>query len=418
MKEETHIVIVGGGFAGVRTALTLLEYKLPHTKITFIANKPHFEYTPALYRYVTGNSAMEVCIPFEEIFAKKHIQVIQDTITRIDKGEKRVFGKSENVYNYDILVLALGSETTYFNIPGIQEYSYGMKTVDEALRLRNHINETLLLCREDVAGGTRFNHDMNFVVIGAGATGVEMAGRLIQYTRKSALEIGVNPALISVTLLEGAEKILPILPASFTDPITRHLKKLGVEIMLGSIVLSQDVEEIFLKDAQMMASTVIWTSGVRANALYGASGLPVDKRGKVEVDEHLLVKGEDAMYVAGDGAITQYSGWAQTAFSDGKFVADVIKARILQKKFPMYKASPPVNAIPAGDGWAAVLTDIFGFKVRIYGRIGWWLRRVADLRSFMLILPLNKAIRVFFGGCISEKCIVCKDDKFQAHNID
>ena len=415
MKKETRILIVGGGFAGVRTALTLLQHKLPNVIITFIANKPHFEYTPALYRYVTGNSAMEVCVPFEKIFAKKNIEVIQDTVTKIDKVAKHVVGKSEKTYSYDILILALGSETTYFNIPGIQEHSYGMKTVSEALRLRNHINDTLLLCREDMSGGTRLNHDMNFVVIGAGATGVEMSGRLIEYTRKSALEIGVDPALISVTLLEGAEKILPILPANFTDPIARHLKKLGVEIMLGSVVMSQDVEEIFLKDAQMKSSTVIWTSGVRANGLYEASGFPVDKRGKVEVDEYLLVKGEEVIYVAGDGAITQYSGWAQTAFSDGKFVADVIAAKILNKKFPRYKACAPVNAIPAGNGWAAVLMDVFGWKIRFYGRIGWWLRRVADLRSFMLILPISKAVRVFLGGCISEKCIVCNDEKIEAH---
>ena len=408
-NNQNNIVIVGGGFGGVRAALTLAYKRLPDLKITLIANKPHFEYNPALYRYVTGSPAIEVCIPLEEIFLGLPVEVIIDNITAVDKAGKTVTRSSGEKYSYDTLVLALGSETTYFDIPGLKENSYGMKTVSEALKLKNHITEMLLLCREDASTGSHLNHDASFVIIGAGATGVEMAGRLIEYARKVALEVGVDPTLVSVTLIEGADKILRALPSEFSDPIDAHLRKLGVAIMLNTAVMRQEVEEIFLKDAKMMTGTVIWTSGVRANSLYEAAGLLVDKRGRAEVDEHLYAKGENAIHVLGDAAITTYSGWAQTAFYDGQFVANVIAAKSKGKRPPFYKPRAPVNAIPAGDGWAGVLITIGAWNIRFFGRIGWWFRRIADLRSFTIILPLPKAIKVFFGGCISDKCNICDD---------
>ncbi len=415
-NTKHKVVIVGGGFGGIRAALELAKKRIPDLTLTLITNKPHFEYNPALYRYVTGSSAIEVCIPLPEIFAGLTIEIVQDSITALDRTGKKLTGSSGKVYDYDMLIMALGSETTYFGIPGLKENSYGMKTVAEALKLKNHITDVLLLCREDASKGSHLNHDAAFVVIGAGATGVEMAGRLIEYARKVAREIGVDPALVSVTMIEAAPKILQILPQDFTDPIDAHLRKLGVSIMLSTAVMKQEVEEIFLKDAKMMTSTVIWTSGVRANGLYEASGLPVDKRGKVEVDEHLNVKGDEAMYVIGDAALTTYSGWAQTAFYDGAFVSKVIAAKLTGNKMPVYKPQAPVNAIPAGDGWAGVLITWFGSNIRFYGRIGWWFRRLADLRSFMVILPLGKALKIFFGGCISAKCEVCIDKSNVTHD--
>lgn len=412
-NNQNKIIIVGGGFGGIRAALALAAKNLPNVSITLISNKPHFEYNPALYRYVTGSSAIEVCIPLDMIFAGKKVEIVQDSVTMLDTAAKTITGNSGKTYIYDTVIIALGSETTYFGTPGLKENSYGMKTVSEALKLKNHITEMLLLCREDASTGSHLNHDASFVIIGAGATGVEMAGRLIEYARKVAVKVGVDPALVSVTLIEGADKILRALPAEFSDPIDAHLRKLGVAIMLNTAVMRQEVEEIFLKDAQMMTGTVIWTSGVRANALYEASGLPVDKRGRVEVDEHLYAKGENSIHVIGDAAITTYSGWAQTAFYDGHFVSNVIAAKLMGKRPPFYKPKAPVNAIPAGDGWAGVLITFGAWNFKFFGRIGWWFRRLADLRSFMVILPFPKAVKVFFGGCISAKCEVCveKTDK-------
>ena len=411
MDDQKHIVIVGGGFGGVRAALELSAMNVRNVSITLISEKPNFEYTPAFYRYVTGNSAIEVCIPLKEIFQGKNVELIEEKIVSIDKSAQSLSGASGRAFTYDFLILSLGSQTTYFDIPGLKENSFGMKSVNDSLRLRQQITDTLRACKANVANKADQTRDANFVVIGAGATGVEMAGRLIEYARALATEIGVDPSLVTVTLIEGAAKILPLLPANFTDPIDMHLRELGVSMLLNRTVMRQEIEEVYLKNMQMKTKTVIWTSGVMANVFYKEHGFPVDKRGKVEVDEYLRVKGEEAIFVLGDSAITKYSGYAQTAFYDGKYAARVLFALLTDSQLPTYSAKAPVNAIPAGDGWAGVLWG----NIRFYGAIGWWFRRIADFRSFLIVLPLGKALKIFLGGNITESCNICSIETNHSH---
>ena len=239
------ILIVGGGFAGIATALRLEKAKLPGMKIVLVSNKPHFEYHAALYRLVTGNSPLEVCIPLREVFANKNVEVIEDHMLELNPEEKMLVGSSGSRYHYDKLILGLGSETNYFNIPGLKEYSYGMKSITEALRLKQHITETLLTCKIDFTNKVEQICDANFVVIGAGATGVEMAGQLIVYARGLAREYGIDPSLVSVELIEGAPKILPALPKEFTDRIEHHLRGLGINIFLNRTIEREECEEVF-----------------------------------------------------------------------------------------------------------------------------------------------------------------------------
>lgn len=417
--NEQRIVIVGGGFAGVATALYLEKKHLPNLKIVLIADKPHFEYHAALYRLVTGNSPLEVCIPLREIFLEKNVEVVEDHVVELSQDKKMVLGASGSRYAYDYLVLGLGSETNYFSIPGLKEYSYGMKSIGEALRLKQHITETLLTCKIDFTNKVEQICDANFVVIGAGATGVEMAGALIVYAREIARAYGIDPSLISVELIEGGPKILPLLPKKFTDRIEHHLRGLGVNIFLNRTIEREECEEVFMKDMKMKARTVIWTAGVRANRNYESWKLPIDKRGKVEVDEHLRLKGDASVFIIGDGAATEYSGWAQTAMYDGKHVGEVV-ARILSRSrgssgsvvLPAYAPSMPVNAIPAGPEWAGVLIG----KSKFYGRLGWWIRRFLDFRIFMEILPLKKAWLAFKNGSsICDTCSICSVEMHHAH---
>jgi NADH dehydrogenase len=413
-ESKKRIVIVGGGFAGIRAALELSRRVGERAEITLIASRPHFEYNPALYRYVTGNSSIEVCIPLDLIFKGKKVTVVRDYVTSLDKAGKKVSCESGKEYAYDKLILALGSETTYMGIPGLKEHSYGMKTVTEALRLKEQVIATLYLVKEHNETSDKIR-DANFVVIGGGATGVEMAGRLIEYARALAEEMKLDPTLVSVSLIEGASKVLFRLPKDFTDPIEEHLRRSGVTLLMNRRVMKQEVEDIYLKDMQMKTSTVIWTAGVRANILYEASGFTVNPQGKVDVDEHLYARRGEGIFVVGDGAQTKYSGWAQTAFYDGKYVAKVIESEMNGKSLPVYDAPNPVNAIPAGDGWAGVLIDLWGVNITFYGRIGWWFRRLADLRSFMVILPFRHAYKVWTGGCLSDTCDVCGVETTHLH---
>ena len=213
-------------------------------------------------------------------------------------------------------------------------------------------------------------------------------------------------------------------------------------------MVKEEVGKVFLKDMEMKAKTVIWTAGVRPNHLYGEiEGFQFDKKGRVMVDEYLqatrptpvqtdihpggeqpfgreglsaggrpppeadqpLVEASswENVFIIGDAASTPFSGMAQTAIGDGRFVADVIIRKIGQKPLLSYKARKPFTAVPIGWGWAAVLLD----GLRVYGRIGWWLRRLGDFRYFLSILPIKKALIAFRSGkTLCESCVVCSEE--------
>src|SRR3989344_5938636 len=171
--EIKKILIIGGGFGGVRTALDLDKRKIPNASIALVSDRPHFEYHPALYRVVTGRSPLEVCIPLRDVFEGKEVAVAQDRIVGIDLAGKTVEGFSGTYYKYDFLVLALGSETEYFDIPGLPELSFGFKSINEALRLKRHLQELFEgMAKEDHGDKVK---SASFIVIGGGASGVELA---------------------------------------------------------------------------------------------------------------------------------------------------------------------------------------------------------------------------------------------------
>lgn len=400
--SSPRIVVVGGGFAGICAALRL-ERTLPEAKVTLISDKTHFEYHPALYRVVTGASLIEACVPLREIFDGKRVEVLLDRIVELDRNEKLVRGGSGSRYHYDYLVVALGSETNFFGVPGLKEYSFGMKSIAEALKLRDHIAETLIACGKNTNKAEQVRA-ARFIVIGAGATGVEMAGQLAVCAKAFAKKEGFDPSIVSVELVEAAPKILPALPARFTDRLEGHLRMLGVNIFLNRSLEKQDIEGVLLKDMNMSAKTVIWTAGVKANSSYGTWGLPVDKRGKVEVDEHLRLKDDQHVFIAGDGAATALSGFAQIAMYDGDYVGRVIAHAAEGKALPRYRPRRPASAIPAGVAWAGISWGGF----RLYGRLAWYVRRFADFYSFYRMLPLGKAFRIFgSSGVVDLKCEIC-----------
>lgn len=400
--DTKKIVIIGGGFVGIVTALRLAKKKMKGVSITLVSNRPHFEYHGALYRLVTGTSPLEVCIPLNEIFEGTNVTIVQDEIVSLDREHNVAGGSSGSRYHYDYLVLGLGAETNYFNIPGLKEFSFGMKTVNDALRLKRHISEVILTCKT----GTKDEQvcATNFVVVGGGATGTELAGDLIVYARKLAGEYGIDPSLITVDIIEGAPRILSALPEKFTKRLEYHLRGLGVNIFTNRTIEREEIERVYLKDMQLKTKTVIWTAGVMAPRLFHDWGFPTDNRGRVEVNEHFQPKDMKNIFVGGDAVIAEYWGMAQTAHRHGEHIADVIAARITGGRPPTFKPKAPIYAIPSGPEWAAVSWNNMTF----FGSIGWTLRRAADLLVFSWMLPPRKAWDVFRSGKnICDSCSIC-----------
>lgn len=404
-----RVVVAGGGFGGIRLALDLAEKEIPNIKIVLISDKPHFEYHAALYRVVTGCSPLEVYIPLREIFEHKGVEVLEDSITWVDLKEKTLKGTSGSRYVFDFLVLALGSETAYFNIPGLKELSFGFKSITEALRLKQHLHQLFEACTLSPSDQEEDTCRMLFMIVGGGASGIELAGELAVYTKELSKKHKVDPSLITVDLIEAAPRLLPALTEDVSERVKNRLHELGVNIFLNRAVTEQELEEVRLKDMRVKTKTVIWTAGVKPHHLYSKiSEFDFNKKGRVMVDEFLQAKGWDNIFVIGDAAATPYTGMAQTAIRDGSFVAGIIVNKIYGRPIESYKPKMPFYAIPVGPGWAAVLIG----KWRFYGRIGWWLRRLADFRFFLSILPFRKALLAFQSGkTLCESCKICMPEE-------
>ena len=402
--NEKNILIIGGVFGGVACALALARHNHIPAKITLVSDKPHLEYTPALYRVVAGRSPLEVCIPLSEIFSGQNVVCITDTIKNIDLLGKKAIGSSGNFYQFDYVVIALGSQTTYFNLPGLDTFSFGFKSITEALRLNTHIHK---LFANYKASQPNADTKMHFVIVGAGASGIELSGELAGYTKKLAKKHKIPSTIITIDLIEAAAHILPSFPEIFTSKIEKRLRKLRVNIFTNRQLEKEEVEKVYLKGMTVKTDTVIWTAGIEPNALYSKIlGLSFDKKGKILTDEYLRAGNSDSVFIVGDGASTRYSGMAQTAIYEGKLTARNIVNGLNAKPLSIYKPKQPYYSFPIGPFWAATLIG----PIAIYGRIGWLLRKMADLRYFFSILSVKKAIIVFRSGkSLCNNCKICSE---------
>ncbi|MCH7759353.1 NAD(P)/FAD-dependent oxidoreductase [Patescibacteria group bacterium] len=404
---DKKIIIVGGGFGGIRCALDLAKKKLRKVKIILINNKSNFEYTPALCRLVTGYSPLGISIPLQKIFKNKNIEFVKDQIIQINLSEKKLYGNSDSRYPFDMLVLALGSETNFFDIPGIQKLSFKFKSINEALRLKRHLHEIFTACKKKKLKAKLCT--AHLVIIGGGATGVELASELIGYSKKLAKAHQFDPALITVDLIEAGNRLLPNLPLNFAKKIEKNLKKLGVNILLNKIVLKEEAEKVLIKDMEMKTKTVIWAAGVKGNHLFlEIKGLDCNKQGRVLVNQYLQPDKFENVFILGDGADTDYSGMAQTAIYDGRYVAKNILKKLGNKTILPYQVRKPFYVISLGSNWVAASIG----NLKVYGKIGWWLRRLADLRFFLSILPFKNAILAWREGKkLWEICPICSFKK-------
>lgn len=390
MRSQHRVLIVGGGFVGIKCALELAKKKPSNIHIRLVSDRGHFEYHGALYRLVTGRSPLEVCLPLRTIFKKYDVDVVNDRVTEIYTKEKSVEGKSGSKYQYDTLVLGLGSETNHFNIPGLEELSYSMKTIEDALELKYHIHDTINKCLITREGQEL--HANNYVVVGGGATGVEVAAELAEYTKELAVKNGVDPSFMTVELIEAQNRLLPMLPESFSAHVEQRLRTLGVNIYLNRRILEQELDEVELSGMTFKTKTVVWTAGVYANKLYKKlSDAKRDRQGRVYVDKYLRVNGLVDIFVGGDGAATVYAGMAQTALRQGTFIAHTILDTLAEEPLLSYTDKKPSYAIPIGPHWSATSIGPFTF----YGRIGWWFRRVADFMVFISFLSFGNAVATF-----------------------
>jgi NADH:ubiquinone reductase (H+-translocating) len=391
LLKPKKILVIGGGFGGIRAAVRLSKHK--EFEVTLISANDTFAYYPQLYHAATGGVRSESALPLSEVLAGTRVTFMQDTITKLDP-ESQTVASLTTTYLYDELILALGSVTNYFGIKGLPEYSYDIKTIEGAERFKKHLHDELL----------DHKPDLNYVVVGGGPTGVELAAALVAYQHRIVRLHGITKPKYNIQLVEAAPRILPRSPEAISARVHRQLQSLGITVLTGAVVQGETAKTLQLQGKSIATRSVVWTAGMANNPFFKANAqlFKLAKNGKVEVDEYL--QSHPHVYVIGDNAATQYSGMAQTAIYDADVVTlNLIRSFYDQPQLP-YHPKAPISVIPAGEYWAAVQWG----RLHLYGYIGYILRRLADLIAYADIETWPKALRVWFQDFRREdNCQIC-----------
>jgi NADH dehydrogenase len=383
---KKDVLIIGGGFGGVKAALELLK-RPEFFSVTLLTDRPEFRYYPSLYHTATGGSRIVSTIPIGEIFGGKSINVIIDKAATVDREQRMVTTEGGKSLKFDVLIMALGTTTNYFGIKGLDEFSYGIKSLDDAEALKAHLQKQITDERRP---------DLNYVVVGGGPTGIELAGALPHYLHQIMKKYGIRDRSVHVDLVEAAPRLLPNMPAPVGRAVGKQLKKSGVTVITGKPVQAETADALLVGGKPIRSHTVIWTAGVANNPFYKQNGFMLNERGKVQVDK--LLQAWPGIFVIGDNADTKFSGMAQTALHDAVYVAKNLIRHAEGKRPFMYEAKKPISVLPAGPHWAAV---VWG-PVHLYGWAGWSMRRAADWIGYHDVEPWWKASGRFLAENIRE----------------
>ena len=310
----TKILILGGGFGGIRTALDLKKKLDKDTEITLIDKKSFHLFIPSLYEVASAYGVKKdpfavrlkktICIPYSDIFSAKggpasgrgNINFIQAEISSIDVGNKKVATGGGEILNYDYLVIALGSKAADFGVPGVKEYAFQFKNLEDSLLLNQKINELA----KEVAAGQR-ERPIKITVVGAGFTGIEVAAEFACCVKKLT-KACLKGKCERIILLEAGPKILPHISDDERNIILKRLTRLGIEVMENAMAEEVRGDYIKLKSGKYLdTDMVIWTTGLSPLSLLEATpSLPLTNRKKIKVNSALQVIELSGVFAVGD----------------------------------------------------------------------------------------------------------------------
>lgn len=298
-----RILVVGGGYAGVKTALTLHKRlrKNPDVEITLIDRSEYHTLLTELHE-VAGNRVDDtsVLVPLRKIFQYTKVKLIKDDISRLEVSENKLFSSTAE-YEYYYLVLAGGSRPTFFGVPGVGAHAFTLWSHADAVRIRDHIRMQFLMASQTTDPQSR-QPMLTLAVCGGGFTGVELIGELARWQKELCTEFGIASEEVNLILVEATDKILTVLPDKLVLKSMHYLQRLGVEVMLSSPIVEVGPTAITLKGGQVIpTNTLIWAAGVEAGELSGKTGLELEKRGRVQVNEYQQTE-IDNVYCVGDMA--------------------------------------------------------------------------------------------------------------------
>ncbi|HPE35705.1 MAG TPA: NAD(P)/FAD-dependent oxidoreductase [Spirochaetales bacterium] len=362
MADTKNILILGGGYGGV-WAGKILEKRFrkdPSVKITLVDRKPYHTLMTELHEVAGWRTDPEsVQVSFRKIFGAKRIDIVVDDITAVDFAGKKATGKARS-YDFDYIVVGAGAEPEFFNIPGVKENCFTLWSFDDAMKIRHHLEHTFAKAAEETDEAKR-RRMLTFVVAGAGFTGIEMVGELLEYRDVMCVKHHIPREETRVINIEALPSILPILEEPLRVRAEKYLAKLGCEVILNASITGAEPGKVLCKDGTLIETdTFIWTCGVKGSSF--AAGLSLTKaergRGRIQVDDEMKSVDHPHVYVVGDNAFF---------LEDGKPVPQIVEGA---HQTAEVAAKNIIAAIEGSEHRHQFKSNFHGFMVSLGGRYG------------------------------------------------
>jgi NADH:ubiquinone reductase (H+-translocating) len=371
-----HVVVIGAGFGGLETVHRLAGAPV---RITLVDRRNHHLFQPLLYQVATASLApSEVAWPIRHLLRRRRdVTTLLASVEAVDKAARRIRLDDGSTLAYDTLVLATGARHAYFGHDDWEPFAPGLKTLEDATAVRGRI----LLAFEQAEREPDKRRQaalMTFVIVGAGPTGVELAGTIAELARATlpADFRSIDTRKARIVLIEAGPRALPALRENLSAYAKRSLERLGVEVELGQAVTGCTAEGVVYGGRALAAATVIWAAGVQSSPAAQWLEAPADRVGRLKVEPDLTAPGHAEIFAIGDAAIVArpdgrpVPGIAPAAKQEGAYVARVIRARLAGRTPP-----PAFRYRHAGDlatiGKRRAVID-FGW-IQLRGALAWWL---------------------------------------------
>jgi len=369
VSERPHIVILGSGFGGLYAAKHL---KNAAARVTIIDRRNFHLFQPLLYQVATAAlNPSDIAYPIRSILRhQKNTNVILGDAAGVDP-DRKVVKLTDGEIAYDYLVVATGATHSYFNHQQWAPNAPGLKTIEDALEIRRRVLLAFEMAERETDPAAQ-KAWLTFVIVGAGPTGVELAGALSEIARQTMVRDfrNINPSSARVILLEGKDRVLPPYPPDLSEKAAKQLRELGVEVITSATVTNIDDQSVTMGETTIPTRTVLWAAGVQASPIAKSLGAPLDRAGRVMVNDDLSLPNHPEVFVVGDVATlkTPVPGVAPAAIQEGTHAAKNIQ-RLMRGQ-----ATRPFHYFDKGSlatiGRAAAVAD-FG-KLHVSGFLAWF----------------------------------------------
>lgn len=370
---NTKVVILGGGFAGINAAKGLGNTK---TDVWLIDKTNHHLFQPLLYQVASASlSPGDIAVPIREILSScENITVLMGEVTAIDKENQEIVLQNGDRIGYEYLIVALGARHSYFGKDEWEPFAPGLKTLADALKVRQRILlsfEKAERC-DSISEAKKY---LNFVIIGGGPTGVEMAGAISEIAYETMLKNfrRIDTTKTKIYLVEGSPYILPVYPEKLSLKARGYLEGFGVNVITGKRVTNVTKEGVMIDNHFIPSENVLWAAGNQASPVLKTLNVPLDKQGRVIVEADLSVPGHPEIFVLGDAGCAMdkqgkpLPGLAPVAVQQGRYVANLIRRRLPKQERPPFSYFDKGTMATIGKTKAI---GMFG-KIQFSGLIAW-----------------------------------------------